>query len=248
MLLILGEKLQQHQKQHPRQQHPRQQHTRQQQSHQQHPRQQQSHQQHPRQQQFQQHHRQFIDRRTVPGNSNYASITAHGKKVVVFGDSLVKRIRGREMSSHVKNGKAFIQYFRGATSKDLYTYVEPTLNNDKPDAVIIHVGTNDVSNLRYQNMEPKELADKIIRIGTKCRENGVNQVFISSIVCRKFFKDNKFIREVNDFLKTFCTEANFIFISNDNITKDFLYNDGVHLLDEGTNLLVNNFIDNLNKF
>ena len=67
------QEIQQHQKQHPRQQHlPRQ---------------------YPCQQPTHQQHRQRIERRTVPGNSNYASITAKGKKIVVFGDSLVKRIR-----------------------------------------------------------------------------------------------------------------------------------------------------------
>ena len=53
---------------------------------------------------------------------------------------------------------------------------------------------------------------------------------------------------MNDFLKELCTDNNFIYISNDFLTKDFLWNDGVHLLDEGTNMLVNNFIQYLNNF
>ena len=92
------------------------------------------------------------------------------------------------MSSYVKNGTVFVKSFTGATSNDLNTYVGPTLNKDKPDAVVIHIGTNDVSNLRFHDRKPKEVTDEIIQIGSKCRENGVNEVFISSIVCRKFLQ------------------------------------------------------------
>ena len=38
------------------------------------------------------------------------------------------------------------------------------------------------------------------------------------------------------------------YIDNDNIPRDMLYKDGLHLLDKGKYLLSRNFIENLNHF
>ncbi len=44
-----------------------------------------------------------------------------------------------------------------------------------------------------------------------------------------------------------CKLLNFIFIENGNIVlKEHILRDGVHLNDSGSDLLANNFLDNLN--
>ena len=80
-------------------------------------------------------------RKTVPGNTSYATITKKGKNVTVFGDSIVGRIKKKEINNFTKENVS-IKSFSGATVKDMHTYVEPTLERKICDTVIIHVGTN----------------------------------------------------------------------------------------------------------
>ena len=80
----------------------------------------------------------------IPGNSNYASISKNGHKILVAGDSHIKRIRRIDFNKELRKRKAYFCSFSGATSKQLDHYTIPSLVDDKPDAVIIHVGNNDI--------------------------------------------------------------------------------------------------------
>ena len=55
------------------------------------------------------------------------------------------------------------------------------------------------------------------------------------------------MREINDLLKDLCETEDFIFINNDSIGKGLLWNGGIHLVNEGKDMLVNNFIDHINN-
>ena len=48
---------------------------------------------------------------TMPGNSNYASITEKGQKILVVGDSHMKQIPRNDFNKELKNGKAFFRSF-----------------------------------------------------------------------------------------------------------------------------------------
>ena len=74
-----------------------------------------------------------------------------------------------------------IRTFSGANAKQLCHYIIPTLIDDKPDAIVFHVGTSDI--LNYANYE--DIACSIINIDLDCKNNGVNEVFISSILVKK---------------------------------------------------------------
>ena len=90
---------------------------------------------------------------TIPDNSNCASISKNGHKILVVGDSHVKRIRRIDFNKKLRNGKAYFRSFSGATSKQLDHYIIPSLVDDKPDAVIIHVGTSDILyNANYEDI------------------------------------------------------------------------------------------------
>ena len=53
----------------------------------------------------------------TPGNSNYASISKNDHKILVIGDSHIKRIRITSLNKELRNGKAYFRSFSGATSK-----------------------------------------------------------------------------------------------------------------------------------
>ena len=181
---------------------------------------------------------------TVPGNSYYASIIKNGRKVLVVGDSHIKRIRRNDCNKELKNRKAIFRSFSGASTNQLDHYILLPLVDNKPDAVIIHVVTNDT----LTNANHEEIARNIIKIGLNCKNYGVNDVVISSVLVKKNPNLNALIRRVNDLLRDLCSMNGFGYICNDAITTEYLWKDGIHLQDLGTNILSPNFIIFVNSF
>ena len=142
---------------------------------------------------------------TVLGNSDYASIIKNDRKALVVGDSHIKRIRRNDFNKELKNGKAMFRSFSGANTKQLSHYILPRLVDDKPDAAIIHVGTNDILN----NANHEEIACNIIKIGLNCKNSSVNDVAISSVLVKKNPYLNPLIRRVNDLLRDLCSMIGF---------------------------------------
>ena len=58
---------------------------------------------------------------------------------------------------------------------------------------------------------------------------------------------NSVIRKINDELQELCKKYNFNYILNDEISRSFLCDDGVHLSDNGMNILAGNFVNNINS-
>ena len=141
------------------------------------------------------------------------------------------------------SGKAFFRSFSGANSKQLDHYITPTLVDDRPDAAILHVGTNDI----LSNANDTELANNIINVGLNCKNHGVSNVFISSILVKKNPKLNPVIQRINYQLRELSEINGFLFINNDVITTEDLWRDDIHLKDIGTNILSRNFYQVLDK-
>ena len=99
----------------------------------------------------------------------------------MVGSSYIKRIKQNDFNKELRHGKAFFRSFSGANAKQLRHYVIPTLIDDKLEAIVIHVGTNDI--LNHTNHE--DITRSIINIGLDCKNNGVNEVLISSILVKK---------------------------------------------------------------
>ena len=161
-----------------------------------------------------------------------------------MGVSHVKRIQRNYFNKELKNGKAIFRSFSGVNTRQLDHYILPPLVDDKPDAVIIHVSTNDV----LTNANHEEIARNIIKIGLNCKNHGVNDVVISSVLVKKNPNLNALIRRVNDLLRDLCSMNGFGYICNDAITTEYLWKDGINLQDLGTNILSSNFIKFVNSF
>ena len=73
-------------------------------------------------------------------------------------------------------------------------------------------------------------------------------MIISSIFIQKQFKLTRIIRQVNDLSRDECKRNNFQFVSNDNITREVLWRDGLHLNIDGTYIFTSDFVDFLNDF
>ena len=151
-----------------------------------------------------------------------------------MGDSHIRRIKRNLFNNSLCEGKAHLNGFNGANIKRLDHFITPTLVEDRPDIVIIHIGSNDITHNTVDQIDVKDLVNCIINIGKKCLSYGVKEVIISSIFIKKQFKFTRIIRQVNDLLRDECKRNNFQFVSNDNITREVLWRDDLHLNDDET--------------
>ena len=108
--------------------------------------------------------------------------------------------------------------FSGANTKRLDHLITPTLVEDRPDIVIIHIGSNDIKHNTVDQIEVKDIVKSIINIGKKCLSYGVKEVIISSIFIKKQFKLTRIIRQVNDLIRVSAKEIT----SNSPVTTSLL--------------------------
>ena len=140
-----------------------------------------------------------------------------------------------EFNYYVKIGRVFRKSFPGATAKELAHYAILPLKEDKPDIVIINIGTNNLNKLD---------ATDIFKLIELCKSYRVDQVYVSGITHREQYV--KKITEINNYLRGRQYANDYSFIENDNITKEDLYHDDVHLNTFGIRKLANKFITALN--
>ena len=61
------------------------------------------------------------------------------------------------------------------------TYVQPTINDDTSDVVILHMECNDIFN---KCMSEEDTVERIVNIDRCCTEQNVNNDIISSLICK----------------------------------------------------------------
>ena len=179
------------------------------------------------------HMKDLWRRNTVPGQQTYPNVTrtpqeapqekttnynennyqkypisfSHKRnKIFVVGGSHLSRIGKERFKKNVDCAIVYYKYFCGANTKQLDYYVVPTLADEIPDSVIIHIGSNDITKSNYNNLEG--LGKKIINIGVKCKAYKVSNIGISSILVRSDPKINQAINQVNRLLQGLCKTNN----------------------------------------
>ena len=125
----------------------------------------------------------------------------------------------------------YFKCFSSSYTKQLNYYANPTLVDEQPNTVIVHIGSNDITKFNYSKVDVEDLAQSV---GKKCKSYGVNNIAISSILVRKNHEVNEVTKKVNNLLKTLCLEQCFTFICNSAVARETLWRDGLHLTNEGT--------------
>ena len=152
--------------------------------------------------------------------------------VAVVGDSILKEVKGHLLSTKKEN--VVVKSFSGATTKQMFDYVKPTLEME-PDQLIIHVGTNDLR--KFENNDT--IIDNIMKLALHCHEVSGIPVVVSSLTCRDDnFRDR--ILPINNALRGRCEERNMGFIDNSNIKNFHLNRSKLHLNAKGTSLIAKN--------
>ena len=108
----------------------------------------------------------------------------------------------------------------------------------------MHGGCKDVNNT---NSTPDKIAKEIADMAILSRDYGVNDIFISTMICKKGKFLNGKVKRVNFLLKHICEENGYFFIDNSNIEIRDLWKDGIHLLESGKTKLAENFTYFLNN-
>ena len=98
-------------------------------------------------------------------------------------------------------------------------YILPTLHEDQPDVVLLHVDSKYINNQTKDRINTEKLTEDIINTGKSCIDLGVKELVISSILPIKNIALTRLIRQVNDSLRKQCVLIGFGFISNDNISR-----------------------------
>ena len=87
-----------------------------------------------------------IQRDKKPMNSNIKNSNSDEKqekvKIAVAGDSVLHGVNGKELS---KSYNVKVKNYSGATSEDILDKIDDLLKV-KPDCLLVHVGTNDLTN------------------------------------------------------------------------------------------------------
>ena len=149
--------------------------------------------------------------RVAPGIASYASATkSKNEKVCIIGDSHLRQINKRQFRKELVKKFSYFKCFSGANTKQLNYYVVPTLVDETPQTVVIHIGSNDISKAKYKTMNIQDLAQRIIDVGLKCKSYGVSRIAISSILTRSSAQLNQVIGKVNDLLKSYVLQIFFI--------------------------------------
>ena len=109
-----------------------------------------------------------------------------GRKVYILETSMINEIWRKKFDLKLNKCSTQFRPFIGTTLKQMETYVKPVLNNDTPDALILHIGCSSIYN---KQLTESEIAEWIVKIdnvdkGWQCKESHMNDVFISSLICR----------------------------------------------------------------
>ena len=106
-------------------------------------------------------------------------------------------------------GKTYFNVFGGATSKRMNRYILPTLHQDQPDVVLIHIGSKDINNQTKDKINTEKLTEDIINIGKSCIDLGVNEVIMSLILLKNNIALTRLIQQVNDSFREQCVLNGF---------------------------------------
>ena len=130
----------------------------------------------------------------------------------------------------IKNRKTKMLNFPGASSRQLLLYMDIHLEGIQVDMVLIHIGVNDLLNYSNQ-LRIDTLMNNIICMVENCRNYGVNNIFLSGIVCTTRVTLNILI-QVHIMISNFCNGNGLYYTDNRNIRVDCLSKDGLHLIDK----------------
>ena len=154
--------------------------------------------------------------------------------ILVVGDSMPTGISGKSLS---KKHNVSVTSFSGGTSEKNIQNVDDLLK-DKPDDIVIHVGTNGITNGVTLLNSVKKIVKQVSDISPRTTDT------FSSIIIRKDEKHvEKPLADTNTRLKNYCRQKGISFIENSNIKESHLRKKKLHLDKTGKSFFAKNLIN-----
>ena len=108
---------------------------------------------------------------------------------------MVKGLKMKQFNSHIHSGKVNLKAFPGTKADQLNHHVKPSLEEYEKDAVIIHIGINDILRSKSEK-EVNGIQRKIMNIVETCRDYNIAKIFLFSIIrCDRTTVDIDYITE-----------------------------------------------------
>ena len=154
--------------------------------------------------------------------------------VVIVGDSIIKQVDQRKMSS---NKTVKVRSFPGATIEDMADYSRSLLRNN-PSSLIVDVGTNNL-----KNDDVYTVRNKLLGLKDSIEEQYPNTAVILSTLTKRTY-DPILEQKVNKVI-SFLLGPGLNVVNNNNISHFYLNRSKLHLNYAGTALIAKNFIDKI---
>ena len=183
----------------------------------------------------------------VPGPRQYSDVVEKGPETVIFSTSITKGIWKSTINDGY-DGEGVISFrrFPGAKVRNILGYIPADLADTKPESVIIQAGGNDLPTPRGNPVPVETIANGIMQAANMCSSYGVKNVYVAGVLTRKQYYMKERCENLNKILQDQCLLNGFYFIDNSAIDTQFMY-DGVHLNNEGSEMLCDNYLSKLNS-
>ena len=155
---------------------------------------------------------------------------------------MVKYLRWEELSSK-KNNIKVITHSVCTRHEDMLDCIK-RIARRKPDTLIIHTSTNDLTN----GVNTMKKVRKLVKVVREIDESEKIRIGFSSVIYRKDKDLEDGRNEVNMKLKKYCESKGFVFIENASINESGLNNSKLHLNKKGTNVLTQKMKRSFNQF
>ena len=115
---------------------------------------------------------------------------------------------------------------------------------------MIIAGTNDLTKAVYTTgvVDEYEVVKHVRAIGDAARIRGAKKIHVSGILVRWGHQYKNAINRVNNLLQAMCSEQNFYYMDQGDITTDHISGDGIHPNFHGTTILKHNILSVFNSF
>ena len=172
-------------------------------------------------------------------NGNKTSSATQAKKILLLGDSHVRRLDADKLKKHSITSAGI----GGLLSGQLHSRHKQTINSELPSAteVVLHIGSNDIS----KNIPTSIILNNIDTAVQKLKDiNAEIKIAVSSIFLQTYdTAKNIKIVEANQEIRNLCLSHGWDFLDNGKIAFKHLDSQGMHLNAVGNRIFASNLIN-----
>lgn len=156
--------------------------------------------------------------------------------ILLIGDSTVKQLSSYQLKKSCKGTNIMVRSLQGGRIKNIKNLCIDMLEDVTPDAICVHVSTNDISDGR----SVEDIITDMENIICLIQQQGI--VPIISLVIQRMDRHASKVDIVNKKLIRLCNHHGVGYILHQNITPDHLNPGGLHIARQFISLFSNNFV------